>query len=36
MKKKKKKKKKKPLFAIGHMIPEQNFYIQYIMKCIVT
>ena len=26
------KKRKKPLFVIGHMAPEQNFYIQYIMK----
>jgi len=28
----KKKERKKPLFVIGHMAPEQNFYIQYIMK----
>jgi len=30
------KKKKKPLFVIGHMAPEQNFYIKYIMKYMVT
>ena len=30
------KKRKKPLFVIGHMSPEQNFYIQYIMKYMVT
>ena len=29
-------KKKKPLFVTGHMAPEQNFYIQYIMKYMVT
>ena len=29
-------KKKKPLFVIGHMAPEQNFYTQYIMKYMVT
>ena len=28
--------RKKPLFVIGHMAPEQNFYIQYIMKSMVT
>ena len=28
--------RKKPLFVIGHMTPEQNFYIQYIMKYMVT
>jgi len=28
--------RKKPLFVIGNMAPEQNFYIQYIMKYMVT